>query len=276
MAALGLAGYSSSESDDEGSELHLRNTSNEGRLGDAPSRTPVLHAHVMDTASVRVASDNFNAFGNKRVRARRSRAGLPLFSKPVDMGQASDGEDSTGERYKKPRHLSVGHGDLSFLPHPVHALPPLDQAVEEPVERAAPQSRTSPCVDTSEMYRVDTDGFVSAATTLHSTLLRPEASLAESMNAGQHIEFKEIRADVIQRASPHEKSEVDAMRTAMGSEHAKHVQASAGQHMPSKRQKQRHQLNSLYHKAQMTELQDMERKLVHTRSKAQTAAKYGW
>lgn len=96
------------------------------------------------------------------------------------------------------------------------------------------------------------------------------------MKAGQHIEFKEIKADVIQRAAPSEKSEIDALRTAMGSEHAKQVQASAGQHNPSKRQKQRHQLNSLYHKAQMTELQDMEKKLVHTRSKAQTAAKYGW
>lgn len=104
----------------------------------------------------------------------------------------------------------------------------------------------------------------------------PEALLAKSMRAGKHVEFKEIKADVIQRAAPHEKSEIDALRTAMGSEHSKKVQAAAGHHMPSKRQKQRHQLNSLYHKSQVTELQDMERKLTHTRSKAQTAAKYGW
>jgi proline-rich protein PRCC len=70
---------------------------------------------------------------------------------------------------------------------------------------------------------------------------------------------------------------MEAVRTAMGSEHARHLQAqTAGKNEPSKRQKQRHQINSLYHQAQVTELHDMERKLQGTKSKAETAAKYGW
>ena len=52
-------------------------------------------------------------------------------------------------------------------------------------------------------------------------------------------------------------------------------EAVSGQNEPSKRQKQRHQINSLYHQARVTELQDMEKKLQGTKSKAETAAKYG-
>lgn len=95
-------------------------------------------------------------------------------------------------------------------------------------------------------------------------------------NAGGHIEFKEISADVIQAVAPHERAEVEAVRTAMGSEHAKRLQAAVSGQEPSKRQKQRHQINSLYHQARVTELQDMEKKLQGTKSKAETAAKYGW
>jgi Mitotic checkpoint regulator, MAD2B-interacting len=97
------------------------------------------------------------------------------------------------------------------------------------------------------------------------------------MQAGQHIEFKEINAEEIQRAAPHEKSEIEALRIAMGSEHAKELQqATASATGPTKRQKQRHQITSLYHHAKATELQDMQRKQSNNRSKAVTQAKYGW
>ena len=63
----------------------------------------------------------------------------------------------------------------------------------------------------------------------------------------------------------------------MGSEHAKRLQQeTSGKQEPSKRQKQRHQINSLYHQARLTELQDMEKKAQGTKSKAETVAKYGW
>lgn len=97
------------------------------------------------------------------------------------------------------------------------------------------------------------------------------------MQAGHHIEFKEIKADVIQQAAPHEKSEIEALRVAMGSDHAKELQeATASATGPSKRHKQKHQITSLYHHAKATELQDMQRKQASGRSKAATQAKYGW
>ena len=81
----------------------------------------------------------------------------------------------------------------------------------------------------------------------------------------------------MQAVAPHQRAEMEAVRSALGSEHAKQLQAAtAGKHEPSKRQKQRHQINSLYHQAKVTELQDMERKLQGNKSKAETAAKYGW
>ena len=108
-------------------------------------------------------------------------------------------------------------------------------------------------------------------------MVTPEALLAQSMQAGQHIEFKEINANEIQQAAPHERSEIEALRTAMGSEHVKHLtEAAASASGPSKRQKQRHQITSLYHHAKATELQDMQRKTSTNRSKAATQAKYGW
>lgn len=91
------------------------------------------------------------------------------------------------------------------------------------------------------------------------------------------MEFKEINANVIQQAAPHEKSEIEALRTAMGSEYGRELQeAAASATGPSKRQKQRHQITSLYHHAKATELQDMQRKQSNNRSKAATQAKYGW
>lgn len=97
------------------------------------------------------------------------------------------------------------------------------------------------------------------------------------MQAGQHVEFTEIKADELQRAAPHEKSEIEALRTAMGSENAKEVlEAASSATGPSKRHKQKHQITSLYHHAKSTELQDMQRKQSNNRSKAVTQAKYGW
>jgi proline-rich protein PRCC len=108
-------------------------------------------------------------------------------------------------------------------------------------------------------------------------MLTPEALLAQSLAAGQHVAFKEINAEIIQAANPHEKAEIEAIRTAMGSEHALQLRAAtAGKQEPSKMQKRRHQINSLYHQAKLTELHDMERKLKGTKSKSETAAKYGW
>lgn len=89
--------------------------------------------------------------------------------------------------------------------------------------------------------------------------------------------MKEISAEKLQAVAPHERAGLEAVRTALGSEHARELQAAtAAKHEPSKRQKQRHQINSLYHQAKVTELQDMERKLQGSKTKAETYAKYGW
>jgi hypothetical protein len=94
---------------------------------------------------------------------------------------------------------------------------------------------------------------------------------------GFNIQVKEISAAELQAVRPHERAAIDAVQTALGSEHAKVLQAAtAAKQEPTKRQKQRHQINSLYHQAKVTELQDMERKLQGSKTKAETHAKYGW
>jgi pyruvate/2-oxoglutarate dehydrogenase complex dihydrolipoamide acyltransferase (E2) component len=118
------------------------------------------------------------------------------------------------------------------------------------------------------------------ASMMLAALCRPvnaEEMLAQSVEAGQHVEFKEINADELQRTAPHERSEIEALRAALGSDQAKQVQAATARgSAPSKRQKQRHQIGSLYFQAKANELQDMQRKQANNRSKAHTAAKYGW
>lgn len=102
----------------------------------------------------------------------------------------------------------------------------------------------------------------------------PEELLRQAGGGG--IQLKEVSGASLQSVAPARRAEMEAVETALGSDYAKDLQASAKKHEPNKRQKQRHQINSLYHAARMTELQDMERKAQGTKSKAETAAKYGW
>jgi proline-rich protein PRCC len=109
-------------------------------------------------------------------------------------------------------------------------------------------------------------------------LLRQALTGGRSGAAGATVQFREVSAATVQAPDVGRRAEMEGVRVALGGEHIRelHAAVAATGGEPTKRQKQRHQLNSLYTKAKQTEIQFMEGGLQGTKSKAETAAKYGW
>jgi hypothetical protein len=93
MATLGLAAYSSSDSESEqvdhatrsaGDAVHSTNTHDELPVDTVAPPRPSAHA---------LSAGSFAAFESARKRTRYRRGGLPLFSKPVNADGASDSDE---------------------------------------------------------------------------------------------------------------------------------------------------------------------------------------
>lgn len=195
MSALGLAGYSSSDAEDENTRVDVHESTKAGLENTSVADNP-RDAHVQ--ASKQIAPGIFSSFGRSKRKGKHSRGGLPLFSTPVGADNGSDSDDDLvrtsplsslyhatvcfrinempnvfenvqGQRYKRLRPDTVAEGRLSFLPKPVHALPIHEEDQAPKLELAASQPDIVSFVDTSEMYRVDGRTSPAASIAMDST-----------------------------------------------------------------------------------------------------------
>ena len=85
-----------------------------------------------------------------------------------------------------------------------------------------------------------------------------------------------ISSDQVLRQAPGlEAGSIHGLRIAMGAEYEKKVRAEAGP-APSREERRKHQIRSLYYDAKMAELEMMDMAAKGRAGKANTAAKYGW
>lgn len=115
MSALGLAGYSSSDAEEQDTGLGLGTDMTNASLANASIQMPAAAEHIRATASEPIASDTFGRFGRYKKRVKVTRRGLPLFSDPVDAGDRSDSGD---EVWGVCRALGIRHQNSIML----HAL----------------------------------------------------------------------------------------------------------------------------------------------------------
>lgn len=92
MSALGLAGYSSSESDDENIKVEIRENPSKASLASASKVAPAAEQFRSRTSEA-VPGEGFGGFGRARKQLKYTRRGLPVFSKPVAVDNESDSDD---------------------------------------------------------------------------------------------------------------------------------------------------------------------------------------
>lgn len=93
MAALGLAGYSSSESDDEITRVEIHEDQSKVSLANAAVQEAPHAQQLRSRPSEAVAGEGFGRFGRSRKQMKFTRRGLPVFSKPVAVDNESDSDD---------------------------------------------------------------------------------------------------------------------------------------------------------------------------------------
>ncbi|EFJ53237.1 hypothetical protein VOLCADRAFT_86322 [Volvox carteri f. nagariensis] len=116
----------------------------------------------------------------------------------------------------------------------------------------------------------------------------PEDLIAEALRAEQEraskrggggaggMKLVEINAKDLTRMDPAAKEAANSARDALGPEYALSLRRSAAPFEGSKMARRKHQIGTLLFNARMQELEHMEKRTQGQKSKAETAAKYGW
>lgn len=309
MNCLGLASYDSDS--DSASDVDERHESPGRNPPTTEASAAVSRTEHSGYEPKLTGKRAFESFGSRSVRKKSRNATLPMFSKPVAADESSSEDDETTEerrRRAKAQQKVRKAGALSFLPDPMNAIPIKSSVPEDFFSVAAPMpasadlnlapSHDPDAVPAAELYRVNDDGQYihtaqgqsdeqssaawrdPTAEDLLTRALQAEREKARSLGhtvGGAGLEIKEISAEAVQHVAPHERAEMDAIRTAMGSEYVQKIrEETSGKNQPTKLAKRRHQITSLYVHARKQELDDMERKAKGAKLRAETQSKYGW
>ncbi|KAL6782212.1 hypothetical protein ACKKBG_A05950 [Auxenochlorella protothecoides x Auxenochlorella symbiontica] len=89
------------------------------------------------------------------------------------------------------------------------------------------------------------------------------------------IQFKEVNGAVLRYMDPGQRAELNAMRSALGSDYEARLRKEAGPDV-GKMQKRKHQIGSLFQQAKLQELEMLEKHAAGIRNKTETKRKYGW
>ncbi|GIL54463.1 hypothetical protein Vafri_9994 [Volvox africanus] len=118
----------------------------------------------------------------------------------------------------------------------------------------------------------------SAAKDLIAEALRAEQERANKRGGGDAgpVKLVEINANDLTRMDPAAREAANSARDALGPEYALSLRRSATPFEGSKMARRKHQIGTLLFNARMQELDQMEKRTQGQKSKAETAAKYGW
>uniref|UniRef100_A0A1D2AI10 Proline-rich protein PRCC n=1 Tax=Auxenochlorella protothecoides TaxID=3075 RepID=A0A1D2AI10_AUXPR len=89
------------------------------------------------------------------------------------------------------------------------------------------------------------------------------------------IQFKEVNGAALRYMDPGQRAELNAMRSALGSDYEARLRKEAGPDV-GKMQKRKHQIGSLFQQAKLQELEMLEKHAAGIRNKTETKRKYGW
>ncbi|GLI61519.1 hypothetical protein VaNZ11_003899 [Volvox africanus] len=118
----------------------------------------------------------------------------------------------------------------------------------------------------------------SAAKDLIAEALRAEQERANKRGGSDAgpVKLVEINATDLTRMDPAAREAANSARDALGPEYALSLRRSATPFEGSKMARRKHQIGTLLFNARMQELDQMEKRTQGQKSKAETAAKYGW
>ncbi|GIL92220.1 hypothetical protein Vretifemale_19780 [Volvox reticuliferus] len=129
---------------------------------------------------------------------------------------------------------------------------------------------------------------VAGAASRAGTASAPEDVVAEALRAEQErankrggggagpVKMVEINARDLTQMDPAAREAANSARDALGPEYALSLRRSAAPFEGSKMARRKHQIGTLLFNARMQELEHMEKRTQGQKSKAETAAKYGW